>query len=143
MKVRALTWMTVGAYAFCGVMFSIIVMRFKEIFSQMELTLPLATRAVLFPTPLGWLIILFLIAVFVLRRGAKIQSEWFEVALLLMLVLVTIFVVCGLLAPLVSVSSHKSLVHTEDAPSKVAWAVGGSPSCVNSLQLPRMRADSL
>jgi hypothetical protein len=76
MKVRTYSWILAASYLLCGVMFFVVVAKFQAILSELEVPLPLLTRAVFLVGPLGWLTSAVVVAVGVVLKDLRFRSRF-------------------------------------------------------------------
>jgi hypothetical protein len=76
MKVRIYSWFLASLYLLCGATFFVVVAKFQAFFSELEVPLPLLTRAVFFVSPLGWLALAVVVALAVVLKDLRFRSRF-------------------------------------------------------------------
>ena len=84
MKVRVSSYILASLFTLFGVWHFVAVPRFLQMFSEMQVKLPLFTRMVLAPTSVGWLLISSTFAVLVIGKDLR-PRLWLRTSLLVVI----------------------------------------------------------
>jgi type II secretory pathway component PulF len=100
MRIKATSWILAALYAAFGVAFFRIIPSFQRAYDGFEVNLPLPTRVVLCLGPIGWLVVFWLTAVFIVLKDRGSAGRWWNLCFAVLLIAIVGGAVLALFFPI-------------------------------------------
>ena len=101
-KVKISSWLLAGGFVLFGALFALDVAKFKDIFTELEISLPRLTAAVFVIGPWGWFALAVLAAGSVILNDLRFHSRLLTPILTLLVCTVVLYIVTALFLPVIN-----------------------------------------